>query len=216
MKQQLKQPLIDINKPQPPLIVEKLYSNVFWRLPQEERTVYLTFDDGPVPQYTPWVLDVLKKYNIKATFFCVGENIDKHPEIFKTIQEQGHAIGSHSYNHLNGWKCLNSTYYANVKKGAELVQSKLFRPPHGKITFIQARHLSKSLHIIMWDILSKDFDKSITGEECFENVKNYVSNGSIITFHDSEKAFKNLETALPKTIEYLISKGYRFSKIKID
>lgn len=212
----MKQPLIDIYKPQPPLIVEKLYTNVFWRLPQEEKTVYLTFDDGPVPEYTPWVLDVLRTYNIKATFFCVGDNIQKYPEIFKQIKDENHSIGSHTFNHLNGWKTNNTEYYENVYKASELVESNLFRPPHGKITLLQARKLSKDLHIIMWDIITKDYDNKISGEECFENVKNYVSNGSIIVFHDSPKAFKNMEYALPKTIEYIKEQGYKFSKIKID
>jgi peptidoglycan-N-acetylglucosamine deacetylase len=212
----MKRPLIHLNKPQPPLIVEKLYSRVFWKLPHEEKTVYLTFDDGPVPTYTEWVLEVLRKYNIKATFFCVGENVSKHKEIFNKIVAEGHAIGSHTYNHMNGWKSLYTNYSKNVQKAADITNSKLFRPPYGKITLYQARKLSADYNIIMWDIISGDFNNKITGEECFQNVKNYVSNGSIIVFHDSEKAFKNLEIALPKTIEYLQAEGYRFSRIKID
>ncbi|HPM12923.1 MAG TPA: polysaccharide deacetylase family protein, partial [Bacteroidales bacterium] len=135
----MKQPLLHINKPQPPLIVEKLYSNVFWRIPQQQKTVYLTFDDGPVPVYTPWVLDILDSYNVKATFFCVGDNVIKYPEIFNSIIQRGHTVGSHTFNHLNGWKTLNTNYFENVCKAAQLVKSTLFRPPYGKITFKQAR-----------------------------------------------------------------------------
>jgi peptidoglycan/xylan/chitin deacetylase (PgdA/CDA1 family) len=189
----MKQPLLHINKPQPPLIIEKLYSRVFWRIPQEQKTVYLTFDDGPVPIYTPWVLDLLDTYKVPATFFCVGENAQTYPDIFSEIQKRGHAIGSHTYNHLNGWKTANALYFENVCKAAQVVESKLFRPPYGKITLKQARVLSEKLTIIMWDVLSKDYDQTIDGETCFDNIKNYVSNGSIIVFHDSPKAFKNLE-----------------------
>ncbi|OQA98156.1 MAG: Peptidoglycan-N-acetylglucosamine deacetylase [Bacteroidetes bacterium ADurb.Bin217] len=212
----MKQPLLHINKPQPPLIVEKLYSNVFWRIPQQQKTVYLTFDDGPVPVYTPWVLDILDSYNVKATFFCVGDNVIKYPEIFNSIIQRGHTVGSHTFNHLNGWKTLNTNYFENVCKAAQLVKSTLFRPPYGKITFKQARVLSEKLTIIMWDVLSKDYDQSIDGHTCFENVKNYISNGSIIVFHDSQKAFKNLEYALPKTIEWLIEQGFACSHLTID
>lgn len=212
----MKQPLLHINKPQPPLIVEKLFSQVFWRIPQQQKTVYLTFDDGPVPTYTSWVLDVLEKYNVPATFFCVGDNITKYPEIFSDIISRGHAVGSHTHNHVNGWKTLNKNYFENVCKAAQITKSTLFRPPYGKITLKQARVLSEKLSIIMWDVLSKDYDLTITGEECFENVKNYVSNGSIIVFHDSPKAFKNLEYALPKTIEWLLEQGYNFAKITVD
>lgn len=212
----MKQPLLHINKPQPPLIIEKLFSRVFWRIPQEQKTVYLTFDDGPVPIYTPWVLDVLDTYKVPATFFCVGENAQTYPDIFSEIQKRGHAIGSHTYNHLNGWKTANALYFENVCKAAQVVESKLFRPPYGKITLKQARVLSEKLTIIMWDVLSKDYDQTIDGETCFDNIKNYVSNGSIIVFHDSPKAFKNLEYALPKTIEWLQNEGYKCAKLHVD
>lgn len=209
----MKQPLLNINKPQPPLVVEKMITNVIWNLPKKEKVVYLTFDDGPVPKYTEWVLDLLDTYNVKATFFCVGDNVVKHRDIFNEILKRGHEVGSHTHNHLNGWLTTNSRYYYNTHKGAKHVGSKLFRPPYGKIKRSQARRLSQEYKIVMWDVLTKDYDPSITGEKCFENVKNYVRNGSIIVFHDSAKAFKNYEYALPKTIEYLLEKGYIFEKL---
>ena len=210
----MKQPYLNITKPQPPVLAQKIYKTVCWSVPKEQKTVYLTFDDGPVPKYTEWVLNVLEKYNVKATFFCVGENVVKHREIFNLILRQGHEVGSHTYNHLNGWKTFHSRYYYNVHKAARHIGSKLFRPPYGKITIRQANHLSKDYKIIMWDIICKDYDCSIDGEQCFKNVVDYVDNGSIIVFHDSEKAFKNLEYALPKTIEYLQEQGYVFEKLQ--
>ncbi|MDR1761151.1 MAG: polysaccharide deacetylase family protein [Bacteroidales bacterium] len=209
------QPFFDITKPQPPKIAEKVYMNVLWRLPQPQKTVYLTFDDGPVPQFTEYILDILEEYNIKGTFFCVGENIEKYPEIFKKLREKGHVVGSHTYNHIRGWRTNIYKYCKNIKKAALLAKSRLFRPPHGQIKILPAWFLSLKYRVVMWDVLSKDYDESISPEECFENVKNYVNNGSIIVFHDSEKAHKNLAYALPKTIEYLQSQGYKFATIPV-
>ncbi len=209
----MRQPFFDITQPQPPKIAEKLYFNVVWRLPRKQKTVFLTFDDGPVPYYTEFVLDILEKHSVKATFFCVGENIEKYPEIFKNLKEKGHSVGSHTYNHIKGWATNFIKYSQNVKKAALLASSKLFRPPHGQIKILPALMLSAKYRIIMWDVLTKDYDNTISPEECFENVRNYVRNGSIIVFHDSEKAHKNLQYALPKTIEYLKAKGYEFATI---
>jgi peptidoglycan/xylan/chitin deacetylase (PgdA/CDA1 family) len=207
------QPIFSISQPQPPKIAEKIYCKVLWRLPRTKKTVYLTFDDGPVPYYTEYILDILEKYRVNATFFCVGENIEKYPEIFKKLKDRGHSIGTHTYNHIKGWSTNFISYYRNIKKAAQLAQSTLFRPPYGQIKILQALALSIPYRIIMWDVLSKDYDETITPEECFENVQNYVRNGSIIVFHDSLKAHNNLKHALPKTIEYLQAKGYEFATI---
>lgn len=206
-----RQPFFKINLPQPPRFAEKIYCNVLWRLPRTNKTVYLTFDDGPVPFYTECVLDILEQHGVKATFFCVGENIEKHPEVFKKLRTLGHSIGTHTHNHIKGWSTNFITYYKNIRKAAELAHSKLFRPPHGQIKLLPAFVLSTRYKIVMWDVLSKDYSEELTPEECFDNVRHYVRNGSIIVFHDSQKAHKNLMYALPKTIEYLKAKGYSFA-----
>lgn len=198
-----------------------LFSNYVWDIPNHENKVYLTFDDGPTPEITNWVLNELEKHNAKATFFCIGENVQKHPEILVEVIKKGHSIGNHTFNHWNGWNTTTEKYLKNV----ELCQDnfgklntehcKLFRPPYGKIKPSQSKKLrALGYKIIMWDVLSVDFEKETTPEECLENViKNSVS-GSIIVFHDSEKAFKNLKYTLPKTLEILSSKGFCFDSIR--
>ena len=193
-------------------IVKKLFHNFIWDVSSEKKTVYLTFDDGPIPEVTHWVLKELHKYDVKATFFCIGDNIDKHPEIFKKVIADGHSLGNHTFNHLNGWKTPNSSYLENVKKCEEIIylnsnvatKSKIFRPPYGKITMSQSKAIRDlGYKIIMWDVLSADFDINISTEKCLNNVLSNIESGSIIVFHDSIKAFKNLEFVLPKTLEYL-------------
>ena len=210
----MRQPILDLTKAQPPIIGELAFPKAHFRIPQKEKTVYLTFDDGPVPTYTPQVIKLLQEYNVPATFFMVGENVFKFPDMYQAVKEAGHAVGSHTYNHLKGWITNNSDYIENVRKGAEIVQSNLFRPPYGKIKPSQARVLGKELHIIMWDIITMDYDHNLTGEDCFQSVKDYVRNGSIIVFHDSPKTEKNLLYALPKTIEYLQKENYTFAPIR--
>ncbi|HPY83340.1 MAG: polysaccharide deacetylase family protein [Bacteroidales bacterium] len=209
----MKQPLLNIFRPQPPVVAEMLWPNVIWHLPQAEKTAYITFDDGPTPIYTEKILKCLDEFNVPASFFCVGKNVASYPDIFSEISKRGHLIGSHTYNHYKGWFCSNEKYYENVHKGANIVSSKYFRPPYGKIKFSQARYLSELYTIVMWDVLSRDYDERISGQECFLNVKNYVNNGSIIVFHDSKKASKNLEYALPKTIEYLLQHNYSLQSL---
>jgi len=211
----LKQPVLNFSKPQPPIVVERLMPYLTWRLPRKEKTVYLTFDDGPVPKYTEWVMNTLESYDVKGTFFCVGENVVNYPEIFQQLQAKGHQVGSHTYNHLNGWLTANSKYYENAHKAAELVPTDLYRPPYGKIKLSQSKKLTKDFNIIMWDVITKDYDPSLGGKACFKNVVDYVDNGSIIVFHDSEKAFKNYEYALPKTIDYLLENNYKIKPINL-
>jgi Predicted xylanase/chitin deacetylase len=203
---------------QPPRIYRWLFPGTFWRIPApkgQPKTVYLTFDDGPIPEMTPWILDVLDKYNIKATFFCVGENVFKHPELYNAILERGHLIGNHTYNHIQGIKFWSKNYIRNIAKASEYIDSNLFRPPHGHMRFPQVMRLRKIFHIIMWDVVTRDYSPHMTANGVFNNVKRYTRNGSIIVFHDSVKAIGRIEEALPKSIEWLISQGYQFKLIKI-
>lgn len=200
-------------------IIKKLFPNYIWDIPNNENKVYLTFDDGPTPEITTWVLNQLEQYNAKATFFCIGKNIATHPEIFSQIIEKGHSIGNHTYNHLNGWKTSTSEYIENSVQCAEVSKqfenNKLFRPPYGKIKATQARKLrQQGYKIIMWDVLSADFDQSITKEECLNNVLSNTKSGSIIVFHDSLKAFENLEYALPRVLQHLAEHHFSFETIK--
>ncbi|MFN8274156.1 MAG: polysaccharide deacetylase family protein [Flavobacteriaceae bacterium] len=198
-------------------MVKWLFPKYIWNLPTHEKIVFLTFDDGPMPEITPWVLDQLDAYQVKATFFCIGDNVRKHPEIYEEVMRRGHAIGNHTFNHLNGWKTATSTYIENTIKWEEYAatQSVLFRPPYGKIKRSQAQKLmQKGYKIIMWDVLSADFDTSVSPEKCLSNVVNHLESGSIVVFHDSLKAFKNIQYALPKTLQFLKENG--FVGVRID
>jgi len=221
-----------------------LYPSLLWNLPKTGNTLYLTFDDGPIPEVTPWVLALLKEYNAKATFFCIGENIVKHPEIFDQILAEGHNVGNHSFNHLNGWKTPTSTYNENVEKAEEIILEmresrnqrqesrdknqdfgkeskekrnknlKLFRPPYGKITPKQIKTLQRmGFKIVMWEVISGDFDLKLSPEKCLNNVLKNSKPGSIVVFHDSIKASANLKEVLPKVLEYFHQKGFEFKAI---
>jgi len=187
-----------------------MYPRAFWRMNKNEKAVYLTFDDGPIPEITPWVLDLLDKYHIKATFFLVGDNVRKHPEEFKMIVERGHRLGNHTFNHIQGLKYLSYNYLANVNKADELIKSNLFRPPHGWMRWAQYMVLRNRYTIVMWDLVTRDYSKRLNGPQVLNKVKKYVRNGSIITFHDSLKSEKNLKYALPRAIEWLLEQGYEF------
>lgn len=190
-----------------------LFPEGVWRIMKKKKSVYLTFDDGPIPEVTPWVLDLLDKYGIKATFFCVGENVMRNPELFEEVKRRGHCVGNHTYNHLQGSKVTTHTYLKNVMKADEYIKSALFRPPHGLIRWKQARILKEHFTIIMYDLVSRDYSKKQNGEQVFRNVRRYARKGSIIVFHDSLKAEKNLKYALPLSIEWLLKKGYNFERI---
>jgi peptidoglycan/xylan/chitin deacetylase (PgdA/CDA1 family) len=200
-------------------LIKRIFSNYVWDIPTVEKKVYLTFDDGPTPEITAWVINQLNEFDAKATFFCIGDNIQKYPEIFDSILRNGHIIGNHTFNHYNGWKTKTPSYIENVKLCKEAIiqnskfkiqNSNLFRPPYGKIKNAQAKTLLASGYkIIMWDILSADFDATITPEKCLENVLKNVAPGSIIVFHDSAKAFKNLEYTLPRTLQFLKDNQYQ-------
>lgn len=197
-----------------PFFLRWIYPSLIWRKSNSSHSIYITFDDGPIPKVTPFVLETLKKYNAKATFFCIGDNVRKHPGIFEDIKKEGHAIGNHTYNHLKGWKTSTTQYIDNYLKCDELVDSSLFRPPYGRIKRRQIsklKQLNSDLKIIMWDVLSGDFDQNLSPEECLNNVLKYTCPGSIIVFHDSLKAFHRLEYVLPRALEKWDSEGYKFA-----
>lgn len=195
---------------QPPQFIRQLYPRACWRMNATERSVYLTFDDGPIPETTPWILDVLDRYNIKATFFMVGDNVRKHPDEFKMVVERGHRIGNHTYNHLRGLRETTTRYVANVEKADCYLSTNLFRPPHGLMSRSQYQVLSKRYRIVMWDLVTRDYNPKLSGEQVLDIVKRYARPGSIITFHDSLRAPHNLHYALPRAIEWLLSEGYEF------
>lgn len=213
----------------PPRALKIFYPGLVWRINTKEKTIYLTFDDGPVAGITPWVLEQLQLYNAKATFFCIGENIKRHPDIFKSIIAGGHAVGNHTYNHLNGWKTKTADYIANINKCQEQISPLVphpsslipfFRPPYGMITKSQIRHLHSpsselrtNYSIIMWDVLSYDFDKNILPEKVLHNVISKTKAGSIVVFHDSIKAEKNLRIVLPQVLNYFSEQGFSFERI---
>lgn len=197
-----------------PTIIKKYYPNLVWEIPNAEKKIYLTFDDGPIPEITEWVLDLLLQHKIKATFFCIGDNVIKNTKIYNRILAEGHAVGNHTLNHLDGWKTSGGKYIKNVIECQQVVNSKLFRPPYGRIKKSQLKKLSLRYKTIMWDVLSGDFDQKTLPEKCYENVINNTESGSIIVFHDSLKAQKNLKYALPKAIEYLLTQGFVFDVIK--
>jgi peptidoglycan-N-acetylglucosamine deacetylase len=198
----------------PPKFIRRCWDNAWWSIEQDsENKVYLTFDDGPVPEATPWVLETLASENAKATFFCVGDNVSKYPELYRQIIDQGHSTGNHTHNHLQGIKTANQLYYHNIRKASSLIDSNLFRPPHGLMKPEQYRFLSNHYQIVMWDIVSMDYHLSYTPEMIFENVARHVKKGSIITFHDSVKTIGDLKIALPLVIKMLKNRGYQLSAI---
>ena len=199
---------------QPPLIYRMLFPGGFWKIPSKtEKVVYLTFDDGPIPQITPWVLDLLDKHKIKATFFCVGDNVRKNPDIYQQILKNGHVTGNHTFNHLQGIRTRTKNYIKNADMAGDYISSKLFRPPHGHIRIRQFFKLRKKYKIVLWDVVTRDYSIHMTPDKVFENVKRYTRNGSIIVFHDSIKAEKNMKEALPRSIEWLKEQGYAFKLI---
>lgn len=205
------------------VFIKKLFPNYVWSIPNSENKIYLTFDDGPTPEITAWVLEELNKFKAKATFFCIGNNIEKYPDTFKNIIDKGHSVGNHTFNHKNGWTTKTEEYLKNVRRCATEIHNRqhaphmLFRPPYGKIKKYQSKKLRQlGYKIIMWDVLSADFDTSITPEKCLENVLKNVCSGSIIVFHDSQKAFKNLEYTLPKALKFWSENGFVFDTIPLD
>ncbi|MFA4866840.1 MAG: polysaccharide deacetylase family protein [Pedobacter sp.] len=207
-----------------PFLLKWYYPSLTWNKTRKEKVIYLTFDDGPIPDVTPFVLKTLKDFNAKATFFCIGDNIRKHPDIFKQLKEEGHQVGNHTFNHLKGWKTEDKTYLENFKMCQELTQTNLFRPPYGRIKKSQIKLIqlaisncqfpvqtaNAKLQIVMWDVITGDFDLNLSPEECYRNAIKHTTSGSIVVFHDSLKAFDRLEYALPRFLQYFTDKGFSF------
>ena len=187
-----------------------MYPKAIWRMDEHEKTVYVTFDDGPIPESTPFILDTLARYNVKATFFMVGDNVQKYPDLYRQIVDAGHKVGNHTFNHLGSFKHWTATYLYNTHKANALMSTRLFRPPHGWMRWSVYYYLNKEFKIIMWDLVTRDYSKWLTAADVVANVKRYARNGSIITFHDSLKSIDKLHTALPESIEWLKSQGYEF------
>jgi len=203
---------------QPPLLYRLLFPEAIWRIKRRKGKpiVYLTFDDGPIPEETPWVLDTLDRYGIKATFFMVGDNVRRHPELLQEVRRRGHSVGNHTMHHLQGMKVRSQRYLRDTTEAAALIDSPLFRPPHGLLRWSQAASLKEHFNIIMYDLVTRDYSKKLSGEQVLNNVKRYARNGSIIVFHDSLKASRNMRYALPRAIEWLIEQGYDFRQLPME
>ena len=202
-------------KVKPPLLYKLLLPQLIWNIDTDEQVIYLTFDDGPHPEITPKVLQILDQYNAKATFFCVGENVVKYPETYRLILGKGHATGNHSFNHLNGWKVSRKQFFENIEKCAKYVDSHLFRPPYGKINLLHIAYLKITYRVVMWSVLPHDYSPKITPQKCLHNVVKYSRSGSIVVFHDSEKAAENMLFALPRFLEQFTKAGYRFDLLPV-
>ena len=205
-----------------PWLLKKMYPDCVWDIPVHDDVLYLTFDDGPHPEATPFVLDELKKFNAKATFFCIGKNVTQFPEIYKRILLEGHRIGNHSQNHVNGWNISDQEYISDVMQARKIIDSDIFRPPYGRITKFQSKVLASNrsdqkplFKIIMWNVLSADFDERINGEKCASNVIRNAKRGAIVVFHDSQKALPRLREALPKVLQHFAGRNFRFEGIKL-
>ncbi|AUC74303.1 polysaccharide deacetylase family protein [Olleya sp. Bg11-27] len=200
-----------------PKLIQLLFPKYIWKKESLDKTIYLTFDDGPTPEITQWTLNTLKQYNAKATFFCIGDNVKKFPDIFNAVVEAGHVVGNHTFNHLLGWRTNTEQYVANAEKAQDVIASKskkLFRPPFGKIKGSQAKILLKrGYKIVMWSVLSYDWEVKVSQEKCLKNVISHATSGSIVVFHDSIKASKNMQYTLPKVLEYYSKKGYQFKSL---
>ncbi len=195
---------------QPAIYLRWLYPKAYWRMDRHEKAVYLTFDDGPIPEATPFILDVLKDFGVKATFFMVGDNVRKYPELFERIKAEGHQVGNHTHNHIGGLRHSIHEYSYNVEKANAYIHSRYVRPPHGWMRMTQYAWLSRKYKVVMWDLVTRDYSKWLTAEDVVANIKKYARNGSIITFHDSLKSIDKLRTALPESIQWLRDQGYAF------
>jgi peptidoglycan/xylan/chitin deacetylase (PgdA/CDA1 family) len=198
----------------PNKLLKYFLQKALWRIPTAEKKIYLTFDDGPVPGVTPGVLDQLDKYGAKATFFCVGDNVKKNPVLFDELKKRGHAIGNHTFNHLDGWRTENERYFQNIEQCDLVTGSSLFRPPYGKLKRTQYTSLSEKYTIVMWDVLAGDFDPETSPEKCLKNVISKTREGSIVVFHDSLKAKERMEYALPRVLKHFLEKGFTFEKLQ--
>ena len=196
-----------------PTLIQFFFPSLLWSKKRDKKILYLTFDDGPYNMLSPFILDELKKYKAKATFFYLGSKAEKYPQLIKRCKDENHKIGNHTYSHPNGWKTKNSRYYQDIEKANKLLNSNLFRPPYGRIKPSQINHLKKYYKIIMWDILRWDFDKKTSAEECYNNIIKNTKSGSIIVLHENEKSAKTVKEVLPKILSYFSSQGFKFEKL---
>ena len=202
---------------QPPLLYRLLFPEAVWRVKSgRNKVVSLTFDDGPIPEETPWVLDTLDRYGVKATFFMVGDNVRRYPGLFEDIKRRGHSYGNHSMHHLQGMKVTTRRYLCDITEADRLIESPLYRPPHGIMRWKQAKILKNRYNIIMYDLVTRDYSRKLTPEQVFDNVRRFVRDGSIIVFHDSLKASRNMRYALPRAIEWLLAEGYEFRALPME
>lgn len=200
-----------------PWWMKRLFPYCIWDIQSKEKTLFLTFDDGPHPEITPFVLEQLKQYNAKATFFCIGNNVNNHPDIYRRLIEEGHAAGNHTQHHLNGWKTEDDLYIKDIQAAAGAIDSSLFRPPYGRIKKSQIKKLHRTrpgTKIIMWNILAGDWDAAVSPEKCYSRVQKRITDGDIIVFHDSEKAWDRMSHCLPRLLHDFSQQGYRFEAIK--
>jgi len=194
-------------------LIQQMDKRMLWRVETTEKVLYLTFDDGPIPELTPWVLDVLKEHGAKATFFCMGRNVEAHPELFQRLLAEGHAVGNHTWDHPSGWRTPRTDYFRSVLRCQRLTRTDLFRPPYGRATSAQINALRKRFKLVMWDVLSGDFEERMTGEDCFELVKLKAKPGSIIVFHDNLLSEIRMKHALPRVLAHYKGLGYRFEPL---
>ncbi len=195
-------------------IAAKIFRDLTWHFTGKDNELFLTFDDGPTPEITPWVLAALKEFNARATFFCIGKNVKKHPDLYNQILNEGHSVGNHSYTHIKGWRNSNKKYIQSVQKAAQVIDSNLFRPPYGKIRPQQTKQLKQDFKIIMWDVFAKDYNSKLDKEKCLKNVLDFSESGSIIVFHDTFKAERNLKYVLPKVLKHFSEQGFVFNPIE--
>lgn len=199
---------------QTPDIIRCFYPSVLWRKDKNKKIIYLTFDDGPTQEITPWILDTLDKYGIKATFFCIGNNAEKHPKILDEIREKGHQVGIHGYSHKRGLYKKQTIYFEDIKRSRDIIKSNIFRPSHGRIYPSQAKKLKElGYQVVQWDVITRDYNQKLTGEKVLNIAKKYTRNGSIVVFHDSLKAERNMKYAFPKAVEYWLENGYTFETL---
>jgi peptidoglycan/xylan/chitin deacetylase (PgdA/CDA1 family) len=198
-----------------PKLIQNLLYYFEFKIKGENKTLYLTFDDGPIPEVTPEVLDILDKYNAKATFFCVADNIKKHPEVFQSIIDRGHRLGNHTYHHIKGWETPNNEYFEDIERANQLVNSNLFRPPYGRIGFFQARELRKKYRLILWSVLSYDYSGKLSKENVWDNIRKSVTDNDIILFHDNIKARDNMIYSLSNTLFFYSKRGFQFKSIPL-
>lgn len=201
-------------KIKPPKFIRRLMPDLIWEI-EDEQGVFLTFDDGPTPGVTEWILAMLEKYDAKATFFVLGKNVEMYPDLYQKILDAGHKVGNHTYSHQKGWKMSLERYLEDIDFAGDIVHSELFRPPYARVTPSQMKAVAKRYKVVMWDIVSRDYNRALSPESCLRNVTKYIAPGSIVVFHDSEKAFKNMSYALPRTLEFIREKGWKCKIIEL-